>query len=92
MVPCRHPALVHGDFHPNNILLREDGSAVVIDWAGLQKGVFEDGREATLTDVQIYPRTKKVSFHVAKGIVSCPGSISHSSRLCKNSLCSSTGQ
>jgi aminoglycoside phosphotransferase (APT) family kinase protein len=35
-VPCRHPALVHGDFHPNNILLRDDGSAVVIDWAGIQ--------------------------------------------------------
>jgi aminoglycoside phosphotransferase (APT) family kinase protein len=35
-VPCRQPALVHGDFHPNNILLRDDGSAVVIDWAGLQ--------------------------------------------------------
>jgi aminoglycoside phosphotransferase (APT) family kinase protein len=35
-VPCLQPSLVHGDFHPNNILLREDGSAVVIDWAGLQ--------------------------------------------------------
>lgn len=35
-VSCRQPALVHGDFHPNNILLRDDGSAVVIDWAGLQ--------------------------------------------------------
>jgi aminoglycoside phosphotransferase (APT) family kinase protein len=35
-VPCQQPALVHGDFHPNNILLRDDGSAVVIDWAGLQ--------------------------------------------------------
>jgi aminoglycoside phosphotransferase (APT) family kinase protein len=35
-VPCRQPALVHGDFHPNNILLRDDGTAVVIDWAGLQ--------------------------------------------------------
>ena len=35
-VPCFQPALVHGDFHPNNILLRDDGAAVVIDWAGLQ--------------------------------------------------------
>jgi aminoglycoside phosphotransferase (APT) family kinase protein len=33
-VPCRQPSLVHGDFHPNNILLRDDGSAVVIDWTG----------------------------------------------------------
>jgi aminoglycoside phosphotransferase (APT) family kinase protein len=35
-VPCRQPALVHGDFHPYNILLRPDGSAVVIDWTGFQ--------------------------------------------------------
>jgi aminoglycoside phosphotransferase (APT) family kinase protein len=33
-VPCRQPSLVHGDFHPYNILLRDDGSAVVIDWTG----------------------------------------------------------
>ena len=39
------------------------------------KGVFEDGREATLTDVQIYPSTKKVSFQVVKDVVSRPGSI-----------------
>ena len=34
-VPCPHPSVVHFDFHPNNILLRDDGSAVVIDWPGL---------------------------------------------------------
>ncbi len=34
-VPCRCPAVVHWDFHPENILLRDDGSAVVIDWTGL---------------------------------------------------------
>ena len=38
------------------------------------KGVFEDGREATLTDVQIYPSTKKVSFQVVKEVVLRPGS------------------
>ena len=38
------------------------------------KGVFEDGHEATLTDVQIYPSTKKVSFQVVKGVVLRPGS------------------
>src|SRR5215813_11401432 len=35
-VRCLRPALVHGDFHSNNILLRDDGSAVVIDWTELQ--------------------------------------------------------
>jgi hypothetical protein len=38
------------------------------------KGVFADGSEAALTDVQIYPSIKKVSFHVVKGIVSRPDS------------------
>jgi aminoglycoside phosphotransferase (APT) family kinase protein len=26
------PAATHGDFHPNNVLLRPDGAMVVIDW------------------------------------------------------------
>jgi aminoglycoside phosphotransferase (APT) family kinase protein len=30
------PSVVHQDFHPNNILLRADGSAVVIDWSSWQ--------------------------------------------------------
>ena len=31
-VPCQRPSPVHWDYHPNNVLLRDDGSAVVIDW------------------------------------------------------------
>jgi aminoglycoside phosphotransferase (APT) family kinase protein len=31
-VPCSRPAVVHLDFHPANVLLRDDGSASVIDW------------------------------------------------------------
>jgi hypothetical protein len=37
------------------------------------KVVFEDGYEAALADVQIYPSTNKVSFQALKGIVSPPG-------------------
>jgi aminoglycoside phosphotransferase (APT) family kinase protein len=29
-------SLLHWDFHPENILLRDDGSAVVIDWTGFE--------------------------------------------------------
>ena len=32
-VPCVQPTIIHYDFHPANILIREDGSAVVIDWS-----------------------------------------------------------
>jgi aminoglycoside phosphotransferase (APT) family kinase protein len=33
---CRMPAPIHNDFHPGNVLLREDGSPVVIDWTGFR--------------------------------------------------------
>jgi aminoglycoside phosphotransferase (APT) family kinase protein len=33
-LPCLRPAPIHGDFHPDNVLLRDDGSPVVIDWTG----------------------------------------------------------
>ena len=34
-VPCLRPSVVHLDFHPGNVLLRGDGSAVVVDWTQL---------------------------------------------------------
>jgi aminoglycoside phosphotransferase (APT) family kinase protein len=34
--PCLQPSLVHGDFHPSNVLRRDDGSVAVIDWTGLR--------------------------------------------------------
>jgi aminoglycoside phosphotransferase (APT) family kinase protein len=33
-LPGARPAFVHWDFHPGNVLVRADGSAVVIDWTG----------------------------------------------------------
>lgn len=33
-LPCPRPSATHQDFHPNNVLVRPDGSAVVIDWTG----------------------------------------------------------
>ena len=32
LVSRGRPAVIHWDYHPANILLREDGSAVVVDW------------------------------------------------------------
>jgi aminoglycoside phosphotransferase (APT) family kinase protein len=36
LVPCHRPSVIHWDYHPANILLRADGSAVVIDWTQVE--------------------------------------------------------
>jgi len=33
-VPCPRPSVTHGDYHANNILVRDDGRSFVIDWSG----------------------------------------------------------
>ena len=35
-LPCARPAPVHQDLHPGNVLVRADGSAVVIDWTSFE--------------------------------------------------------
>jgi aminoglycoside phosphotransferase (APT) family kinase protein len=35
-LPCTQPSIVHLDFHPNNVLLCDDGQAFVIDWSQIQ--------------------------------------------------------
>jgi aminoglycoside phosphotransferase (APT) family kinase protein len=37
-VPCPQLSVVHLDYHPDNVLLRPDGSAVVVDWTSLDVG------------------------------------------------------
>jgi len=37
-VPCERLVVVHGDFHPNNILVRADGIPFVIDWSNVRLG------------------------------------------------------
>ncbi len=34
-VVCRHASVLHGDFHINNLLLRDDGVMFVIDWTAM---------------------------------------------------------
>lgn len=31
-IPYEHPFLIHGVYHPDNVILREDGTPSVIDW------------------------------------------------------------
>jgi len=35
-VPCDQPSPIHFYFHPANVFLRPDGSAVVLDWSGFE--------------------------------------------------------
>jgi aminoglycoside phosphotransferase (APT) family kinase protein len=37
-VPCAHVTVVHGDLHANNVLVRADGAAFVIDWSNVRPG------------------------------------------------------
>ena len=39
-VPCERLSVVHLDYHPYNILMRDDGRAFVIDWTNIQVGDF----------------------------------------------------
>jgi len=39
-VPCRHLSVVHLDYHPANLILKDDGNAIVIDWTNFDIGDF----------------------------------------------------
>lgn len=36
--PCERYSIVHGDYSPSNVLVTDDGKAVVIDWEGAEIG------------------------------------------------------
>jgi aminoglycoside phosphotransferase (APT) family kinase protein len=53
-VPCMRPSLIHQDYHPGNVLLRDDGSAVVIDWTQLDVADSRSDLAWTLVLVSSY--------------------------------------
>ena len=54
-VPSKRPSAVHWDFHPNNVLLRPDGAATVLDWTqgGISDERFDLGWTLALVDSQV---------------------------------------
>lgn len=66
-VPCARPVVVHGDFHPNNVLVRADGASFVIDWSNVRLGDYrldlawsrlitqaESQEDGGLSDIHLY--------------------------------------
>jgi aminoglycoside phosphotransferase (APT) family kinase protein len=39
-IRCERLSIIHGDFHPNNVLLQEDGAPFVIDWSNARLADF----------------------------------------------------
>jgi len=39
-VPCQRLSVIHLDYHPDNLMIKDDGSAVVIDWGSQDIGDY----------------------------------------------------
>ena len=39
-VPCERPSIIHGDFHPMNVLVDTEGNYFVIDWTAARLGDY----------------------------------------------------
>jgi len=53
-VPCGRLSLTHGDYHPYNILIRNDGTAFVIDWGNVEIADFRSDLAWTLLLTSTY--------------------------------------
>ena len=53
-----HLAINHGDFHPHNIMISDEGQAVVIDWSACSIGDFREDLGWTLLLTGAYTTTE----------------------------------
>ncbi|RLI10073.1 hypothetical protein DRO42_02505 [Candidatus Bathyarchaeota archaeon] len=53
-VPCTRLSLIHGDYHPENMLLREDGAPFVIDWGAVDIADFRSDLAWTILLTSTY--------------------------------------
>jgi aminoglycoside phosphotransferase (APT) family kinase protein len=53
-VPCERLSVTHGDYHPYNLLLRDDGAAFVIDWGNVEVADFRSDLAWTLLLTSTY--------------------------------------
>ncbi|MGY5864371.1 MAG: phosphotransferase [Candidatus Thorarchaeota archaeon] len=63
-VPCEKPSLIHGDFHPMNIMIDSRNNPFVIDWGAAKVGDFRSDLAWTLLLTRAYSnKDNRDSFH-----------------------------
>jgi len=65
-VPCLGPAVTHGDFHAGNLLLRDDGSVIVIDWTGCRVSDARLDLARTLLFIRAYGSEDRRMLYLAE--------------------------
>jgi aminoglycoside phosphotransferase (APT) family kinase protein len=63
---CERPSPNHGDFHPNNVILRPDGEMVVIDWTNFNVDDYRFDLAWTLLLVSSYEGQEAHDFIVSE--------------------------
>ncbi|MCK5631607.1 phosphotransferase, partial [Candidatus Bathyarchaeota archaeon] len=53
-VSSETPSIIHRDYHPNNVMLRNDGSPVVLDWGATEAGDYRDDLAWTILLGTVY--------------------------------------
>lgn len=53
-VPCERLSIVHWDYHPANLILKDDGEAIVIDWTNVDIGDYRADLAWTMLLVSSY--------------------------------------
>ena len=68
---CERLSVIHFDYHPNNILLRDDGKAFVIDWTNIGVGDFRMDLAWTIMLVSTYgnPEARRIVLDEYERIV-----------------------
>lgn len=63
-------SIIHRDFHPDNVMLREDGTPVVIDWGAVTVGDYRDDLAWTMLLASTYwdPAVGKIILETYKEV------------------------
>jgi len=61
-VPCERLSVTHGDYHPYNVLLKNDGAAFVIDWGNIEVADFRSDLAWTILLTSTYgnPQAREI--------------------------------